>query len=184
MNVWLPPVSFCISRGLCKCKIYFSCILYLFELVRIFLEKLEVLGPEMCRTCVQFWCNKKRHCPEAPPCPFTLISVSLYFLTILCFFFSDRPVVQFPADHPKNLTLAEGATATFSCKTIGNPPTTVQKWQFNGVDIRGESCSGCTTITFQKGPVSQLDAGWYSCIGTNSLGDGPPASAQLLIKRK
>ena len=96
---------------------------------------------------------------------------------------SDRPVVQSDADHPKNLTLSEGQEATFSCKTIGNPPTLSQKWQFNGVDIPGKSCSGCLTTTFTKASVTQADAGWYSCTGTNSLGEGPPARAQLLIKR-
>ncbi|XP_078379822.1 hemicentin-2-like isoform X2 [Oculina patagonica] len=93
-----------------------------------------------------------------------------------------RPVVQFPDDHPKNLTLAEGATATFFCKTIGNPATQSHKWQFNGNDIPGESCSGCLTTTYTKAAVTQADAGWYSCTGTNTLGEGPPARAQLLIK--
>ena len=103
---------------------------------------------------------------------------------IVSFLSSDRPVVQNEADHPKNLTLAEGATASFYCKTIGNPATQSHKWQFNGVDIPGESCNGCSETTFQKASVSQADAGWYSCTGTNSLGEGPPARAQLLIKRK
>ena len=104
----------------------------------------------------------------------------------LCFFLSDRPVVQFPDDHPKNLTLEKGATATFFCKTIGNPATTAQRWQFKGIDISGDSCAGCstTTTTLTKAAVTESDAGWYSCIGTNILGDGPPARAQLLIKRK
>ncbi|XP_078379844.1 hemicentin-1-like [Oculina patagonica] len=95
-----------------------------------------------------------------------------------------RPVVQFPEDHPKNLTLAEGATATFFCKTIGNPATQSHQWQFHGYDIPGESCSGCLTTTYTKAAVTQADAGWYSCTGTNTLGEGPPARAQLLIKRK
>ncbi|KAL9964639.1 hypothetical protein ACROYT_G028311 [Oculina patagonica] len=93
-----------------------------------------------------------------------------------------RRVVQFSDDHPKNLTLAEGATATFFCKTIGNPATQSHKWQFNGNDIPGESCSGCLTTTYTKAAVTQADAGWYSCTGTNTLGEGPPARAQLLIK--
>ncbi|KAL9964646.1 hypothetical protein ACROYT_G028320 [Oculina patagonica] len=93
-----------------------------------------------------------------------------------------RPVVQFPEDHPKNLTLAEGATATFFCKTIGNPATQSHQWQFHGYDIPGESCSGCLTTTYTKAAVTQADAGWYSCTGTNTLGEGPPARAQLLIK--
>ena len=62
--------------------------------------------------------------------------------------------------------------------------TTAQRWQFNDVDIPGEDCAGCPTTTLTKAAVTELDAGWYSCIGTNILGDGPPASAQLLIKRK
>ncbi|XP_073256074.1 protein turtle homolog B-like [Porites lutea] len=95
-----------------------------------------------------------------------------------------RPVVQSPADHPKNLTLAEGETATFNCKTIGNPPTTAHKWQFNGNDLQGEACNNCPTTTLRRGPVQRKDEGWYGCVGTNSLGDGPPAKAQLLIKRK
>ncbi|XP_073256452.1 uncharacterized protein [Porites lutea] len=95
-----------------------------------------------------------------------------------------RPVVQSPADHPKNLTLAEGETATFNCKTIGNPPTTAHKWQFNGSDLQGEACNNCPTTTLTIGSVERKDEGWYGCLGTNSLGDGPPAKAQLLIKRK
>jgi len=95
-----------------------------------------------------------------------------------------RPVVQFPDDHPKNLTLSKGETATFTCKTIGNPPTTGHKWQFNGVDIPGGGCGGCTSITYTKAQVTEQDAGRYSCIGTNSMGDGPPARAQLLVKHK
>lgn len=93
-----------------------------------------------------------------------------------------RPVAQSFADQPKNLTLDEGETARFTCTTIGNPPTETHKWQFNGKDIPGESCSGCTTTTFVKSSVTLSDAGWYSCTGTNSLGEGPPARAQLLIK--
>ena len=96
----------------------------------------------------------------------------------------DRPVAQCSADQPKNRTLDEGATANFSCRTIGNPPTQTHKWQFNGKDIPGESCSGCITTTFEKTSVTLSDAGWYSCTGTNSLGEGPPARAQLLIKCK
>ena len=97
---------------------------------------------------------------------------------------SDRPVAQSSADQPKNLTLDEGAIARFTCKTIGNPPTETLKWQFNGKDIPGESCSGCSITTFVKTSVTLSDVGWYSCTGTNSLGEGPPARAQLLIKRK
>ena len=120
----------------------------------------------------------------------SFLSVFTYHHTFCLFFVfcsfsvTVRPVVQFPDDYPKHLTLAEGKTATFFCKTIGNPPTTAQRWQFNGVDIPGENCSGCATIRYQKATVSQLDAGRYSCIGTNLLGDGPPATAQLLIKRE
>ena len=95
---------------------------------------------------------------------------------------SDRPVVQTEADHPGNVTLDEGMTARFNCKTIGNPPTVTHKWQFNGKDIPGESCSNCPTTTFVKTSVALSDAGWYSCTGTNGLGEGPPARAQLLIK--
>ena len=96
----------------------------------------------------------------------------------------DRPVAQSYADQPKSLTLDEGATAQFTCRTIGNPPTQTHKWQFNGKDIPGESCSACVITTFVKTLVTLSDAGWYSCTGTNSLGEGPPARAQLLIKCK
>ena len=103
---------------------------------------------------------------------------------VLFILLSDRPVVQSPAYHPKNLTLAEGETATFNCKTIGNPPTTAHKWQFNGNDLQGEGCTNCPTTTLRIGSVRRQDEGWYGCVGTNSLGDGPPAKAQLLIKRE
>ena len=99
--------------------------------------------------------------------------------------FTDRPVVQFPEDHPKNHTVAVGETVTFYCKTIGNPPTKRHKWQFNGVDIPGESCdNGCSSIQYTKNAVVQQDAGQYSCIGFNDLGYGPPATAELFVKRK
>ncbi|KAL9964644.1 hypothetical protein ACROYT_G028318 [Oculina patagonica] len=93
-----------------------------------------------------------------------------------------RPVVQFPADHPKNLTLEEGRTARFTCKTIGNPATQTHKWQFNGVDIPGQGCKQCLITTFTKHNVNRSDTGWYSCTGTNILGEGPPAKAHLLVK--
>lgn len=94
-----------------------------------------------------------------------------------------RPVVQFPEDHPKNHTVAVGETVTFYCKTIGNPPTKRHKWQFNGVDIPGESCdNGCSSIQYTKNAVVQQDAGQYSCIGFNDLGYGPPATAELFVK--
>ncbi|XP_068687443.1 protein turtle homolog B-like isoform X1 [Montipora foliosa] len=94
-----------------------------------------------------------------------------------------RPVVQFPEDHPKNHTVAVGETVTFYCKTIGNPPTKRHKWQFNGVDIPGESCdNGCPFIRYTKNGVVQQDAGRYSCIGYNDLGYGPPATAELFVK--
>ena len=103
---------------------------------------------------------------------------------VLFILLSDRPVVQSPADHPKNLTLAEEETATFNCKTIGNPPTTALKWQFNGNDLPGEGCSNCPNTTLKIWSVRRKNEGLYGCVGTNSLGDGPPAKAQLLIKRE
>ncbi|XP_068687446.1 uncharacterized protein [Montipora foliosa] len=94
-----------------------------------------------------------------------------------------RPVVQFPKDHPQNHTVAVVETVTFYCKTIGNPPTKRHKWQFNSVDISGESCdNGCSSIQYTKNAVVQQDAGQYSCIGYNDLGYGPPASAELFVK--
>ncbi|XP_068687448.1 hemicentin-2-like isoform X1 [Montipora foliosa] len=94
-----------------------------------------------------------------------------------------RPVVQFPKDHPQNHTVAVGETVTFYCKTIGNPPTKRLKWQFNGVDIPGESCdNGCSSIQYTKNAVVHQDAGQYSCIGYNDLGYGPPATAELFVK--
>ncbi|XP_015771107.1 PREDICTED: hemicentin-2-like isoform X8 [Acropora digitifera] len=94
-----------------------------------------------------------------------------------------RPVVQFPKDHPKSQTLAEGQDVTFYCKMIGNPRTVRHKWQFNGVDIPGASCeNGCPSLSYTKRGVTQQDAGLYSCIGWNELGYGPPATAELFVK--
>ena len=106
-----------------------------------------------------------------------------FLTTSFFFFFLDRPAVQSPTDHPRNLTLEEGKTARFTCKTIGNPPTETHKWQFKGKDIPGESCKQCssTTLSFQ---ANRSDTGWYSCIGSNGLGEGPPARAYLLVKCK
>ena len=103
----------------------------------------------------------------------------------ILFSLSDRPVVQFPKDHPKNQTLAEGQDVTFDCKMIGNPRTVRHKWQFNGVDIPGASCdNGCPSLSYTKSEVTQQDAGLYSCIGWNELGYGPPATAELFVKRE
>ncbi|PFX33228.1 Tyrosine kinase receptor Cad96Ca [Stylophora pistillata] len=90
--------------------------------------------------------------------------------------------VALNSDGRTNQTTDLEVQSSFTCETIGNPPTQSKKWQFNGVDIPGESCSGCLTTTFIKASVTQADAGWYSCTGTNSLGEGPPARARLLIK--
>ncbi|XP_022808572.1 hemicentin-2-like [Stylophora pistillata] len=91
-----------------------------------------------------------------------------------------RPVVQSMADHPKNLTVDEGANATFTCKTKGYPSTQAHMWQFNGSRISGASSSGCHAATFTKPYVKKTDAGWYSCTGRNILGEGPhPAWAYL-----
>ena len=68
---------------------------------------------------------------------------------------------------------------------IGNPRTVRHKWQFNGVDIPGASCdNGCSLLSYTKRGVTQQDAGLYSCIGWNELGYGPPATAELFVKRK
>ena len=87
-------------------------------------------------------------------------------------------------DHPKNLTVDEGANATFTCKTKGYPSTQAHMWQFNGGRISGANCSGCHIATFTKPYVKKTDAGWYSCTGRNILGEGPPALAYLTVKCK
>ena len=58
MNVWLPPV-FGFQQAAFTCTVGSAFPAYctsLFELVGIFLQKLEVLGPEMRRMCVQLQC--------------------------------------------------------------------------------------------------------------------------------
>ena len=103
---------------------------------------------------------------------------------VFMFMFSDRPVVQSPSDHPQSIVLTEGETASFYCKTTGNPPATAHKWQFNGNDLPGESCSLCTSTTLIIRSVAKKDEGWYGCVGSNSMGEGPRAEAQLSIKRE
>lgn len=93
-----------------------------------------------------------------------------------------RPVVQSLADHPKNLTVDEGKNATFFCRTKGYPPTISHKWQFNGATISGANCFACPSMTFTKYEVNKTDSGWYSCSGSNNLGEGPYARAYLTVK--
>lgn len=78
----------------------------------------------------------------------------------------------------------EGKNATFFCRTKGYPPTISHKWQFNGATISGANCFACPSMTFTKYEVNKTDSGWYSCSGSNNLGEGPYARAYLTVKCK
>ncbi|MBM3837674.1 MAG: hypothetical protein FJ398_06875 [Verrucomicrobia bacterium] len=76
---------------------------------------------------------------------------------------------------PQSQTVASGTKATFTVQASGNPPLTYQ-WQKNGAPI-----SGATGSTITLANVAATDAGEYSVIVSNSIGQTTSANATLTV---
>ena len=62
---------------------------------------------------------------------------------------------------PQNQSVVQGASASFSVVATGSPPLRIQ-WQFNGVDIAGQ-----TGPTLQLANVTVANAGGYAAVVSN-----------------
>ena len=82
---------------------------------------------------------------------------------------------NFPAitSNPTNLSLAQGATATFSVKASGQAPLHFQ-WLFNNAAI-----SGATSSNYTIAQVQLANAGGYAVVVTNSYGSASSTPAFL-----
>ncbi len=69
------------------------------------------------------------------------------------------------AGQPESLTAYGGDMVSFSVNVSGGIPPLRFQWRKNGVDE-----TGATEATYLKGPVSQVDAGAYSCVVADDAG--------------
>ncbi|MBI4658430.1 MAG: immunoglobulin domain-containing protein [Verrucomicrobia bacterium] len=76
---------------------------------------------------------------------------------------------------PQSQPLAEGGRATFSVEAIGTPPLRYQ-WQFNGVDIPGQ-----TSSVLELANVTAANAGQYSVVVGNRTGSAQSEKASLIV---
>ena len=76
---------------------------------------------------------------------------------------------------PQSQTVVEGTNVTFTVQVAGVPPPRLQ-WQFNGVDISGETGA---SLTLQNVRIS--NAGRYSVVASNPAGSTNSAAATLTV---
>jgi uncharacterized repeat protein (TIGR03803 family) len=82
---------------------------------------------------------------------------------------------------PADLTLFEGANATFTVGLFGTTPLFCQ-WQQNGTNLTdGPNVSGANASTLTLSHVTGANAGAYSVIVSNALGSVTSATAQLTV---
>jgi glucose/arabinose dehydrogenase len=85
----------------------------------------------------------------------------------------SAPVIT---QEPQSVTVATGASATFTCDATGNPAPTF-KWQRNGEDI-----PNATEKSYTIEGVTQADNGaTFRCIATNTLGSDTSEEATLTV---
>jgi len=77
--------------------------------------------------------------------------------------------------NPTNVTVAQGASATFSVKASGMAPL-VYQWQFNGTIIPGATSSNYTVASAQL-----TNVGAYMVVVTNAFGSVPSGAATLSV---
>jgi glucose/arabinose dehydrogenase len=85
---------------------------------------------------------------------------------------SQPPVIT---DHPDNITVAPGQTATFTVGATGANPLSFQ-WKKNGTNI-----TGATGATYSIVNVQAANAGNYSVVVSNSFGSATSTSATLSV---
>src|SRR5262245_50234077 len=92
-----------------------------------------------------------------------------------------RIAFQAPAitQQPTDTTVNEGQPASFSVTATGGPPLSYQ-WQ-KLINIAWANITGATSSTFTIGSTTQLDAGQYRVIVTNSAGSATSNPATLTI---
>lgn len=88
---------------------------------------------------------------------------------------SDSPTLPKITQQPSSLTIGLGTNATFSVAAIGHPAPTCQ-WQFNGVDIQGETN---TTLFIQSATLAS--AGNYAVVASNVVGAVTSSNAVLAV---
>ncbi|MBI2947185.1 MAG: immunoglobulin domain-containing protein [Verrucomicrobia bacterium] len=76
---------------------------------------------------------------------------------------------------PQSQTVVEGTNVTFTVQATGAPPPRLQ-WQFNGVDIPGETGA---SLSLQN--VRPPNAGQYSVVASNPAGSTNSAAATLTV---
>jgi glucose/arabinose dehydrogenase len=87
--------------------------------------------------------------------------------------YSVAPVIT---QHPQNVSVASGGSATFTVAASGSPAPTF-RWQRNGVDI-----PGATSSQYTLGNVSSADNGAsFRAIASNSLGSATSNAAVLTV---
>ncbi len=78
--------------------------------------------------------------------------------------------------HPANLTVGVGQTATFTVAATGSAPLSYQ-WQRNGADI-----AGATSASYTTGPATLADNGaQFLCRVSNSAGSATSNAATLTV---
>jgi len=78
-------------------------------------------------------------------------------------------------EQPQSQTVVEGTNVTFTVQVAGVPPPRLQ-WQFNGVDIPGETGAA---LNLQNVRIS--NAGRYSVVASNPAGSTNSAAATLTV---
>jgi len=85
---------------------------------------------------------------------------------------SNAPLIT---DHPDNVTVAQGQTASFVVSASGTPPLSYQ-WQKNGQNI-----NGANEASYTLNNVQSSDAGSYRAVVSNTVGSATSNEAILTI---
>ncbi len=95
-------------------------------------------------------------------------NTSGYFDDLLFQDVTSKPLV---ASGPTNLTVAAGATASFSVSGVSGSPAPALYWQKDGVTLtNGGRISGANSTTLSVSATIGADAGLYSCLISNLAG--------------
>lgn len=81
------------------------------------------------------------------------------------------------SEHPKDVTLEAGATASFAMTATGTPPLTYQ-WKRNGQDVAQATASNLELLN-----VSSIMEGEYTVVVSNNAGSVESRAASLILRR-